>query len=71
VLYALREAAVEADDRMRVTDVLGTLAAVRSAMDADRAPGGATADQAEVVRGRLFAFRDSLGRLRPPDPRVG
>ncbi len=70
-LYALREAAPETDDRVRVTDVLVALEAARSAMDAQRAPGGGTAGQAEVVHARLSAFRDSLGKLRPSDRRVG
>jgi hypothetical protein len=69
MLYALREQAADADDRTRVTDVLATMQAVRSAMDAQRAPGGATADQAEVVRGRLVAFEQSLRELRPGDRR--
>jgi hypothetical protein len=67
-LYAMREAAPNEDERARVADALGSLQAVRSAMDAERAPGGASPQQAEVVRGRLFGFEAALRALRPPDP---
>ena len=70
-LYALRESAVDDDDRARVDDVLGTLQAVRSGMDAQRAPGGAGPEQAEVVRSRLVAFGQALAELRPSDRRGG
>src|SRR5919108_426492 len=40
-LYALREAARDPGDQARIADVLASLQAVRSAMDAERAPGGA------------------------------
>lgn len=39
-LYALRETAPGEAERERVADVLASLQAVRSAMDAERAPGG-------------------------------
>jgi hypothetical protein len=68
-LYTLREAAPDEDSRMLVADVLGSLQAVRSAMTAERAPEGAPAGQAEIVRSRLFAFDASLRRLRAPDQR--
>jgi hypothetical protein len=66
-LYAMREAAPDEEERARVADVLGSLQAVRSAMGAERAPGGAGAEQAEVVRGRLSGFQSALQALRPPD----
>lgn len=69
-LYAMREAAPNEDERSRVADVLGSLQAVRSAMDAERSPGGASPQQAEVVRGRLFGFDAALRALRPPAPGV-
>jgi hypothetical protein len=69
-LYAMREAAPNEDERARVTDVLGSLQAVRSALDAQRAPGGGDPRQAEVVRGRLFAFDAALRALRPVDTRL-
>jgi hypothetical protein len=69
-LYTMREAAPNEDERARVADVLGSLQAVRSAMEAERSPGGASPQQAEVVRGRLFSFDAALRALRPPAPGV-
>jgi hypothetical protein len=66
-LYALREAAPDDEGRARVADVLVSLQAVRSAMDAERAPGGADAQQAEVARERLTFFEMSLRALRASD----
>ncbi len=66
-LYALREAAPDDEGRARVADVLVSLQAVRSAMDAERAPGGADAGQAEVARERLAFFEMSLRALRASD----
>jgi hypothetical protein len=66
-LYAMREAAPSEDDRARVADVLAALQAVRSGMEAERAPGGASPRQAEVVRSRLRAFEAALRGLRAPD----
>ena len=40
-LYALRESAPDEENRARAADALASLQAVRSAMDAERAPGGA------------------------------
>jgi len=65
-LYALRESAPDDATRARLGDTLTSLQAVRSAMDAERAPGGASPMQAEVVRGRLSAFEASLRALRAP-----
>jgi uncharacterized membrane protein len=66
-LYALREAAPDDESRARVADVLVSLQTVRSAMDAERAPGGADARQAEVARERLAFFEISLRALRGTD----
>ena len=66
-LYALREAAPDDEGRARVADVLVSLQAVRSAMDAERAPGGVDAQQAEVIRERLAFFETSLRALRASD----
>jgi hypothetical protein len=65
-LYALRESAPDDVTRARIGDTLTSLHAVRSAMDAERAPGGVSPMQAEVVRGRLSAFEASLRALRSP-----
>jgi hypothetical protein len=66
-LYALREAAPNEDERARIADVLASLQAVRSAMDAERAPGGAGPQHTEIVRGRLMSFEASLRALRGSD----
>jgi hypothetical protein len=63
-LYALRESAPDPVSQARVADTLASLQAARSAMDAERTPGGAGPQQAEVVRGRLYAFEESLQMLR-------
>ena len=69
-LYALREAAPADEDRARVADVLHWLQAVRSGMDAERSPGGASPQQAEVVRSRLQSFEASLRALQAPGDRL-
>jgi hypothetical protein len=66
----MREAAPSEDDHARVADVLAALQAVRSGMDAERAPGDASPRQAEVVYSRLRAFEAALRSLRVPDDRM-
>jgi hypothetical protein len=66
-LYQLREAVPGDRDRARIAETLVSLQAVRSAMEAERAPGGAGPQQAEVVRGRLLSFEASLRALREGD----
>jgi hypothetical protein len=63
-LYVLRDTVPDPDDRARIADTLVSLQAVRSAMAAERAPGGASPQQADVVRSRLYAFESSLRALR-------
>lgn len=65
-LYALRETAPGEAERERVADVLASLQAVRSAMDAERAPGGAGPEQGARVRDLLLTFDASLRALRSP-----
>ena len=63
-LYALREEVPQhSPDGARIADTLASLQAVHSAMDAERAPGGAGYEQAEVVRSRLASFESSLRAL--------
>jgi len=66
-LYSLREAVPDDGDRARIADTLVSLQAARSAMDAERAPGGPSPQQAEVVRDRLYSFELSLRALRSGD----
>ena len=63
-LYGLREAVPDDGDSARVADTLASLQAVRSAMEAERIPGAAGPQQAEVVRSRLYSFEMSLRALR-------
>ena len=66
-LYALREEVPQhSPDGARIADTLASLQAVRSAMDAERAPGGASLEQADVVRSRLASFESSLHALTAP-----
>jgi hypothetical protein len=69
-LYALREAARDEGDRARIANALASLQAVRSAMDVERAPGGAGAQHAGVVRDRLLSFEAALRTLRDSDEPV-
>jgi hypothetical protein len=63
-LYALRGAVPpDSADRARIDDTLASLQAARSAMDAERAPGGAGYEQSDVVRSRLAWFESSLRAL--------
>ena len=65
--YALREQVPpDAADRARIDDTLASLQAARSAMDAERARGGAGYEQADVVRSRLASFESSLRALGAP-----
>jgi hypothetical protein len=63
-LYALREDAPNEDDRARLDDTLASLHAVRSAMTAERTPGGDGELQARVARDRLLSFEASVRRSR-------
>jgi hypothetical protein len=65
-LYALRETAPGEAERERVADVLASLQAVHSAMDAERAPGGAGPEQGARVHDLLLTFDASLRALRSP-----
>jgi len=66
-LYALREEVPpDSPDGAGIADTLASLQAVRSAMDAERVPGGASLGQADAVRGRLASFEYSLRALGAP-----
>jgi hypothetical protein len=66
-LYELRDSAPREMERADVEDVLASLHAVRSAMDAERIPGGGTARQGARVHDLLRSFGASLRALRPPN----
>jgi hypothetical protein len=67
-LYALREAAPNEQERMRVADALASLQAARSAMESERAVGGGPA-QAAIAQDRLAFFDACIQALRAPDRR--
>jgi hypothetical protein len=67
LLYELRESAPGQMERADVEDVLASLHDVRSAMGAERTPGGNTAQQGARVQDLLRSFGASLRALRPPN----
>ena len=66
-LYILREEARTEGQRAQVEDALAALQAVRSALDAEGAPGAASAQQSETLHARLADLESSLNALRVPD----
>jgi hypothetical protein len=67
-LYILRETAPSEERRAQVDDALASLQAVRRAVDAEGAPGGASAQQRGTLHARLAALESSLNALRVDDP---
>jgi hypothetical protein len=67
LLYRLRESATDEQDRMLISNVLASMQAARSAMEAERAARVADPSLAAAVRDRLGFFGGSLSRLRQPD----
>jgi hypothetical protein len=66
-LYAMRETAPNEERRGQVADALAALQGVRYAVDAQRAPGGAGAQQGGPLHARLSDLESSLNELRLPD----
>jgi hypothetical protein len=66
-LYRLRDSAPNQEEGARVADVLASLQAVRSAMEAARIPGGASAQHGAWMHDLLQSFGASLRALRSPD----
>jgi ABC-type transport system substrate-binding protein len=66
-LYILRETAPSGGRRAQVDDALASLQAVRRALDAESAPGGATAQQRGTLHARLADLESSLNALRVDD----
>ena len=69
LLYMLRESTEDEEERVRISNVLASLQAARSAMDAERGAENADGSLAAVVRDRLAFFAASLRQLREPDVR--
>jgi hypothetical protein len=67
LLYRLRETTTDEQERTTISNVLASLQAARSAMEAERAARTADPSLAASVRDRLMYFSGSLSRLRQPD----
>lgn len=69
LLYAMQQAAPGDQERIQVSDVIASLQAARSAMDAERSARVADPTLAGIARDRLSFFAGSLNSLREPDVR--
>jgi hypothetical protein len=68
-LHTLRDTAVDPEDRVSAADALGSLQALRSALDdLGNAPG--ETERVAAVSERLSVFEKSLRALRSPDPHL-
>jgi len=66
-LYAMRETAPTEERRAQVGEALTALQAVRYAVSAQRAPGGAGAPPGANLRARLLDLESALNALRVPE----
>jgi hypothetical protein len=69
LLYAMEQEAPGDVERIQVADVIASLQAARSAMDAERSPGVPDSTLAGIVRDRIAFFASSVNSLREPDVR--
>lgn len=69
LLYAMQQAAPGDQERILVTDVIASLQAARSAMDAERSSPAADGMLAGIAHDRISFFASSLNSLREPDVR--
>ena len=69
LLYAMEQEAPGDVQRVLVADVIASLQAARSAMDAERSPGTPDSTLAGIVRDRIAFFASSVNSLREPDVR--
>ena len=69
LLYTLRESTEDEEERVRISNVLASLQAARSAMDAERGAENADGSLTGIVRDRLAFFAAALRQLREPDVR--
>jgi hypothetical protein len=69
LLYMLRESTEDEEERVRISNVLASLQAARSAMDAERGAENRDGSLAAIVRDRLAFFAAALRQLREPDVR--
>lgn len=69
LLYRMQQTAPSEQERLVIANVLASLQAARSAMDAERAGGGPDASVSLPVRDRLSFFATALNTLRRPQVR--
>ena len=66
LLYGMQQTAPGDQERLMIADVLASLQAARSAMDAERTGGSPDASLSGLVRHRLSSFATALGAMRQP-----
>jgi hypothetical protein len=69
LLYAMQQQAPGEIERILVADVIASLQAARSAMDAERSTGAYDGRLAGIARDRIAFFASSVNSLREPDVR--
>ena len=69
LLYALQQQAPGEIERIQVADVIASLQAARSAMDAERSTGAYDSGLAGIARDRIAFFASSVNSLREPNVR--
>ena len=69
LLYAMQQQAPGEIERIQVADVIASLQAARSAMDAERSTGAYDGRLAGIARDRIAFFASSVNSLREPDVR--
>ena len=69
LLYAMQQEAPGEVERIQVADVIASLQAARSAMDAERSPGTPDSSLSGIVRDRIAFFASSVNSLRAPNVR--
>jgi hypothetical protein len=69
LLYRMQQTAPGDQERLRIADLIASLQAARSAMDAERSGGVPDGSVSGLVRDRLAFFASALTTLRQPDAR--
>jgi len=69
LLYRMQQTAPNDQERLRIADLIASLQAARSAMDAERSGGIPDGSVSGLVRDRLAFFNSALTSLRQPDAR--
>ena len=69
LLYAMQQEAPGEIERILVADVIASLQAARSAMDAERSTGAYDSALAGIARDRIAFFASSVNSLREPNVR--